>query len=290
MSGTSRADVLSAVVWMSGAVGSFIAMAVAARAVSFELDTFEIMTYRSAVGVLIVVVVLTLRGRWHVVRVRKMPLHFARNLAHFTGQNLWLLAVMTIPLAQVFALEFSAPIWVVVLSPLMLGERMTVMRWLAALLGFAGVLMVARPGAQEISPGLLAAAAAAICFALNYVITKRLTRTEATGSILFWLTTLQLGMGLICAGFDGDIALPSPASLPWLMLIGCAGLLAHYCLTTALTFAPATVVMPIDFARLPLIAVVGALFYAEPLDIWVLAGALVIFGGNYLNIWSETRA
>jgi drug/metabolite transporter (DMT)-like permease len=107
--------------------------------------------------------------------------------------------------------------------------------------------------------------------------------------ILFWLTVLQAIFGLICAGYDGDIALPSLASLPWVVLIGCAGLLAHLCLTTALSLAPATVVMPIDFARLPLAAIIGAMLYAEPLDPYVLLGAAVIFGGNYLNIWKETR-
>ena len=75
----------------------------------------------------------------------------------------------------------------------------------------------------------------------------------------------------------------------WLVLIGCAGLLAHFCLTSALRLAPATVVMPIDFIRLPLIAVVGVLLYDEPIDIFVVLGALMIFGGNYLNIWTQTR-
>ena len=103
------------------------------------------------------------------------------------------------------------------------------------------------------------------------------------------MTAMQAVMGLVCAGIDGDIALPDASTLPWLVLIGCAGLLAHFCLTTALSLAPATVVVPLDFARLPLIAVVGMLFYAEPLDGFVFLGALFIFGGNYLNIWTETR-
>jgi drug/metabolite transporter (DMT)-like permease len=72
--------------------------------------------------------------------------------------------------------------------------------------------------------------------------------------------------------------------------IGIAGLAAHYCLTTALSLAPATIVVPIDFARLPLAAVLGAMLYREPTDIFVVLGALLIFGGNYLNIWRESRA
>lgn len=126
-------------------------------------------------------------------------------------------------------------------------------------------------------------------FAGSVVFTRKLTRTESIVSILFWLTVMQAGLGLICAGFDGDIALPSANSLPWVALIALAGLVAHFCLTTALSLAPATVVMPIDFTRLPLIAIVGVVLYAEPLDPFVLLGAAIIFAANYFNIWAETR-
>ena len=95
---------------------------------------------------------------------------------------------------------------------------------------------------------------------------------------------MQAVFGLICAGYDGDIALPSLQTLPWVVLIGCAGLLAHFCLTKALSIAPASVVMPIDFVRLPVIAIVGMLLYAEPLDALVFVGAAFIFAANYLNI------
>ena len=103
------------------------------------------------------------------------------------------------------------------------------------------------------------------------------------------MTLLQIGFGLACAGYDGDIALPSLTSAPWLVLIGCAGLLAHFCLTTALSLAPATLVTPVDFLRLPVIAIVGLLVYGEAVDVFVLVGAAVIFGANYLNLWRETR-
>ncbi|MGH1425260.1 MAG: DMT family transporter [Pseudooceanicola sp.] len=290
MAQTTRGSVLRAVMWMSGAVVSFIAMAIAGRAVSLDLDTFEIMTWRSIVGIVIVLAVLTFRHRWGDVRTAHLGMHLGRNLCHFTGQNLWFFAITVIPLAQVFALEFTAPLWVLVLSPFVLGERLTRMRALAGLIGFVGILIVARPGASPLSPGLIAAAVAAIGFAGTAVLTRRLTRSETIYAILFWLTAMQAVFGLVCAGYDGDITLPSASTAPWLILIGCAGLLAHFCLTTALSLAPATLVMPIDFARLPLAVVLGALAYGEGVDPFVVLGAVVIFGGNYLNIWSETRA
>ena len=126
-----------AAVWMLGAIASFSSMAVAGREVSVQLDTFELMMYRSAVGVLIVSAVLSVTGGWKNVTTDRLGLHLARNVAHFTGQNLWFFAVTVIPLAQVFALEFTQPIWVLLLSPLLLGERLTFVRSLAAAMGFA---------------------------------------------------------------------------------------------------------------------------------------------------------
>ncbi len=283
------AGILRAALWMSGAIASFTAMAIAGRAVSFELDTFEIMMYRSLIGILIVLSVGMATGHLREVSRRSLGVHFIRNLAHFTGQNLWFFALTAIPLAQVFAIEFTSPIWVLILSPLLLGERLTPTRAIAAFLGFVGILIVARPFSEPPSIGLVTAALAAIGFAVTIIFTKRLTRTENITCILFYLTAMQAVFGVLCAGFDGDIALPSSSTTPWLVLIGCAGLLAHFCLTTALGIAPATVVVPIDFARLPVIAVIGMLFYDEPADLWVFIGALLIFFGNYVNIWSETR-
>ncbi|MFK7743977.1 MAG: DMT family transporter [Roseobacter sp.] len=282
-------NTVKAGLWMIGAIASFSSMAVAGREVSVELDTFEIMMYRSLFGVLIVVAVAGFAGTLGQINRESLGLHTVRNLAHFTGQNLWFYAVTVIPLAQVFALEFTSPLWVIVLSPLILGEKLTAMRALAAIMGFIGILIVARPDMAGINAGIIAAASSAIFFAISIMLTKKLTRNQSITCILFYLTTMQLVFGVVAAGYDGDIALPSASGLPFVVLIGAAGLLAHFCLTTALSLAPATVVVPIDFIRLPAIAIVGMLLYNEALDVWVFLGAFIIFAGNYLNLWSETR-
>ena len=280
---------LKAALWMLGAIASFSAMAVAGRAVSHSLDTFEIMTYRSLVGILVLWIILTLTGQWQQVTRRSLGTHVVRNAAHFTGQNLWFYAVTAIPLAQVFALEFTSPIWVVLLSPLILGEPLTRLRLMSVLAGFVGILIVARPSPDTISPGLIAAAGSAVFFALSVMYTRLLTRTETVLCIMFWLTLMQAVFGIIFSAWDGDMVAPSAQTLPWLVLIGLAGLLAHYCLTSALAIAPATVVVPIDFVRLPTIAIVGMLLYGEALDAWVFVGAAVIFAANYANIWYANR-
>ncbi len=281
---------MRAAVWMIGAIVSFSSMAIAGRALAGIHDTFEIMTYRSLVGIAIVVGVAAWAGTLGQITRRSLHLHAIRNICHFAGQNLWFFAVTAAPLAQVFALEFTTPIWAMLMAPFLLGERLTRIRALSALIGFAGILMVARPGTGiEPGAGLVAAGLAAIGFAGSAIFTRLLTRTETITCILFYLTVMQAVFGLITAGHDGDIALPTAVSLPWLALVGLAGLLAHFCMTKALGLAPAAVVLPIDFARLPIIALVGMAFYAEPLEWWVLAGAAVIFAANYMNIRTEAR-
>ena len=282
---------LRAAVWMIGAIVSFTAMAVAGRAVSAQLDTFEIMLFRSLVGIGIVLAVGGMAGTLGQIRTDRMRLHTLRNTAHFAGQNLWFYALSAIPLAQVFALEFTSPVWAILLAPLVLRERLTAVGLAAAALGFVGVLVVARPDPTALDPGIVAAALAAVGFALSALFTRKLTRDQSITCILFWLTVMQAAMGLVCAGVDGDIALPWGPALPWLTLIAVAGLVAHFCLTTALSLAPAATVMPIDFIRLPLIAVVGALVYGEVLDPLVLVGGAVIVGANWLNLrWSRPAA
>lgn len=280
---------LKAALWMIGSISSFSAMAVAGRELAGVYDTFEIMMYRSAVGVFVVLSLALATGTWRQINTRNFKLQIGRNLAHFTGQNLWFFAVTVIPLAQVFALEFTSPLWVIVLSPLILGEKLTKIRALAAVMGFIGILIVARPTIEGINSGVVTAAASAIFFAFTIMLTKRLTRSQTITTILFYLTVTQLFFGVVMAGYDADVAMPTLAHGPLLLLIGLAGLVAHYCLTTALSIAPATVVVPIDFVRLPVIAVIGMLVYAEALDVWVFVGAAIIFAGNYINLWFETH-
>jgi drug/metabolite transporter (DMT)-like permease len=280
-------NTLRAALWMMGAVVSFSAMAVAGREMSFQLDTFEIMTYRSLIGVVIVIVIALITGKTREFRTDRLGLNILRNIFHFVGQNLWFFAVTVIPLAHLFAFEFSVPIWVTLAAPFLLSEKLSRLRVAAVFIGFMGILVVTRPWVAGLSIGIIAATLSAICFAGTAIATKQLTHSQSIICILFWMTVLQLIFGLICAGYDGDIALPTYDTLHWVIIVGLGGLFAHFCITTALSLAPATIVLPVDFTRLPIIALIGMLFYNEPLDIWVILGAIIIFGSNYVNIWFE---
>ena len=278
-----------AAVWMIGGIGAFTSMAVAGRELAIELDTFEIMLYRSVIGIGIVLLVGGLAGTLGQINRRALHIHLIRNVSHFAGQNLWFFAIPLIPLAQVFALEFTSPIWAIFLAVFILGERLTRITSLTAALGFAGILIITRPWEAALSPGVIAAALAAIGFAGSAVFTRLLTRTQTITCILFWLTVMQAVFGLVLAGYDGDVAVPTSIIWPWVLVVSVAGLVAHFCLTKALSLAPAAVVVPVDFARLPAIAIVGLVLYNEPLEGVVIVGAVIIFGANYLNIMAETR-
>lgn len=285
----SESKPLLAFTWMMGAVLSFCAMAVAGRALQDEMNTFEIMLYRSLVGFAVVVPVLWRSGRGFDQLAAVHPgRHAARNVVHFTGQNLWFFAVAAIPLSQLVALEFTNPLWVALLAPVLLAEPLTRMRVLAAVVGFAGVLIVAQPGQGVLEAGHAAALAAAVCFALNTIFTKRIMRDDTVLCVLFWMTLSQGVMSLVLA-LPGGIPWPSAATAPWIAVVGLTGLSAHYCLTSALGHAPASIVAPMEFIRLPAIALIGAWLYGEPLRVAVLVGAAVIVAGNLINLRAETR-
>jgi len=270
---------------MTGALASFMAMALGGREMSGAgMSTFQILLIRSLVGLIIVSALLWHSG-WAQISVKRIGLHIARNVGHFGGQYGWFYGIALIPLAEVFAIEFTTPMWTAIIAPLVLGERMTRSRVLAIAFGLAGVLIILRPGMAAVQPAALAVLGAAACYAMSYVLTRKLASTESALAILFWMTLIQLPLALIPAVTHW--VSPPPPLWPWLLVVGVTGLSAHYCMTRALRLADATVVVPMDFLRLPLAAIAGSLFYGEKLDWLVLAGAGVMLIGNLANILAE---
>ena len=276
-----------AALWMSAALLSFTTMAVSGREAGRVLGTAEMLVWRSVIGFAVIAVAISLTARGFAqVRTRRIGLHLIRNAGHFFGQYGWYYAVTLIPLAQLFALEFTAPIWVALVAPLFLGERFSMAGLGAVGLSFIGVLMVVGAfGAGFVAAfgeGQVWGLLAAFGFAVNMIATKKLTGTETTLCIMFWLTLLQAPMGLAVAG-DWPTVPPDGTTALWVLALSIGGLTAHFCVTQAFRYGDATVVVPMDFFRLPLVAVVGMAFYAEPLAWNVLAGGALIFVGNWLN-------
>jgi drug/metabolite transporter (DMT)-like permease len=270
------------ILWMLGAVASFCAMAIAARELLKYMGTFEILFFRTAIAFLIVLP-LAHREGWHRLRTARFGTHVWRNLFHFGGQAAWVWSLGLLPLAMVFAIEFTTPVWAALLAVLFLGERLDRGRIAMLALGVVGVLVILRPGMTALQPAALVMLAGAWGFAVQMIGTKRLSATDSPLCVLFWMSIIQ-------SPFSLALALPSwtwphAALWPWVVLVGIGSFTAHYCLTSAFRNGDVSVIGPIDFVRLPAIAVVGAVFYAEPFDLWILLGAAVIFVGVYFGLF-----
>ena len=274
--------------WMVGTFVSLLSMAVAGRELSAEITIFQLLFWRGVVGLAAIMLLFQLTGGWRHLRTRKFATHGARSVVHLGAQYAWFYAIAFIPLAEVFALEFTTPIWTLILAALILGEKITLARVAAVILGFAGVLIILRPGLSPVGLPQIAALLSALGFAFStYVMTRRLMRTATTLTMLFWMVAIQTPLALL-ASFDAWVW-PAGWNWGWIALVGIGSLTAHYCMARALSLADATVVVPMDFFRLPLAVVVGWLAYAEIIDVWVALGAVVIFAGNYLNVRAESR-
>ncbi len=281
MSAAKPAPIILATLWMFGAIVSFSTMAIAGRELSSELTTFQILFYRSLAGFFLMLALLSRTGWWQL-KTQHFRVHLIRNLAHYGGQYGWFYGIALIPLAEVFAIEFTMPIWTAIFAALLLGERVSRQRAIAIAIGFAGVMVMLRPGVAVVSPAALAVLAAALAYGFAHALTKRLSGTDSPMAILFYTTAIQLPLALVPALHDWTW--PSLSMWPWVFGVGAAALSAHYCLTRAFMLEDAAVVMPIDFLRLPFIAVIGFIFYDEPLELWVFVGAAIVFSGSWLNL------
>jgi drug/metabolite transporter (DMT)-like permease len=277
------------VLWMVGTLLSFSVMALSIRELATAgLSIFEILAIRSGVALLVLLVLLAVRPDLCVHALpRRMKLNLLRNSVHYASQYAWALSITMLPLAMVFALEFTMPGWTALLAVWLLHERLTPSRIGVVVLGLIGVLVILRPGIASFNPAAFLVLAAAFGYAITMITTKQLTMTETTFGIVFWMAVIQLPLSLIGGG-DPMVFfhLETRHILPALG-VGTAGLTSHYCLSNAFRAGDATLVVPLDFMRIPLIAVVGWAFYGEPLDVFVLLGALIIVAGVLWNLRAE---
>ncbi len=267
---------------MAGWLALMLMIAIAGRETTHELNVFQIMEVRSILGLLMLYPLIAINGGLATMKTSRPLQHIGRNLIHYAGQLGWFFALTLIPLAQVVSIEFTMPIWTAILAAGFLGERMTAWKTLAVVLGLVGVIIIVRPGTSEINPGQLIALGAAIGFGVSIAMMKSLTRTETTISIIFWMLVVQAAAGFLPSLYVWKW--PSAYAWGWTAVIAFCGTFSHYCMARAMLHADATVVLPMDFLRVPLTATAGWLIYSEPLDMFTLLGAALILTGNLLNL------
>jgi drug/metabolite transporter (DMT)-like permease len=272
---------LQAVLWMCGTLISLSLMGLAARELSAVYDTVQILFVRNIVGFIVMLLIMLRQGAG-IARTRRVGMHALRNLVHIIGVASWFYGIALLPLAEVFVLESTLPIWVVLLAIPFLGERFSLSRAAAVAMGFIGILIILRPGLVIIDPVALIVLGGALGFAAANVATKALTRTEGPLTILFWMFLLQL---LVSAVFAVPTIFMPPAIMwTWIVAVGLTGIAAHYCTARSLTLADAGLVIPLHYIRVPLIAWLGWVLYDETVDIWLGIGAVVIFIGTMITV------
>ena len=267
---------------MTGWLGLMLIMAVAGREATRELNVFQIMEVRTVLGIILLYPLIRLYGGFATLKTSRPLTHLTRNLVHYAAQLGWFLSLTLIPLGQVVSIEFTMPIWTAILAASFLGERMTIWKVWAIALGLIGVIIIVRPATGEINFGQLIAFVAAVGFGTSVAMMKSLTRTESAVAIVFWMMAIQSATGLLPSIYVWKW----PSLYVWLctILIAFSGTFSHFCMARAMLYADATIVLPMDFLRVPLTAAAGWLIYSERLDMFTVLGAVLILTGNLLNL------
>ena len=279
-------NVWKAVAWIGLSLLCFVLTAIAGREAGRTVPAINMVFWRNAISLVLLLVWFRIAGITLSSLVSVQPgMQIARALAHFAGQLSWMSALLLIPLVELFAIEFTVPLWVAVLAPFMIGEKLTRTRIIAAVTGFVGVLIIVRPGFANVNQGTLLALLCALLFAFNLIGTRYLTKRDGAFTILLYMAANHTVLGLLL-GFR-TLAMPDVYTGCWLLVMGIASLAAHFGLTRAIAYADAIVVAPMDFMRLPLIAVIGALAYGEPLSVALALGAAIVLAANVINLWGE---
>jgi drug/metabolite transporter (DMT)-like permease len=276
-----------ALFWMTGWLVLMLVMAIAGREATRELSVFQVMLLRSVLGLFMLYPLVRAHGGLPAMQTRQLGKHAVRNAVHYAGQAGWIAALALIPLAQLVAMEFTMPLWTVLLAALVLGERLTRPKLWAVVLGLLGVGLIVRPSASGLNSGQLIALASACAFAVSVILVKSLTRTEGVVVIIFWMLVMQSLLGLVPALLSWRW--PTPAVWAWVVVVAFCGTFSHYCMTNALNHADATLVVPMDFLRVPLTAVMAWFIYAEVLDLLMVVGTALILAANWMNLRSQVK-
>jgi len=266
---------------MTLALLGFSGMALSAREVSQSIHTFQLLFFRSLIGLLIISFILNIKG-WHRLSLNDLPVHFSRNISHFIGQYAWFFGIAFLPLSEVFALEFTVPFWTAIFAAFLLGEKLNRYKIIAIIFGMTGVLLILKPGVEILQPAAIGVLIGATSYGVSHTLTRKLALKNNVLTILFYMSLIQMMIALIPMFFVWQYF--TSYTLLHIIIISVTGLIAHYSMAKALTHADTTIVVPIDFLRLPLITLLAYFLYQEEVDIFFIIGACIMLSGNMINV------
>ena len=269
-----------------GATVAFATMHAVIRIASSEQHPFEVAFFRNFFGLLFIAPFL-LRHGFGALRTRKLPLHAARSAVHVSAMLMFFSAVPITPLGTIAALSFTAPLFVTVGAVLLLGEVVRIRRIAALVLGFAGALVIIRPGMAALDPGSLLVLGSSAVWAGALILLKVLSRTESSLTMTAYMAVFLTPLSSIAVAFVWQW--PSLEDLGWFALMGSVGTIGHLCLAQAFREADATVVLPVDFLRLIWSSLYGYLLFNEVPVLYVWIGGIVIFASTLYLAYREAK-
>ncbi|WP_413720406.1 DMT family transporter [Silicimonas sp. MF1-12-2] len=266
---------IAGALWMLATGFSFVAVTAIVKHGAQDLPAAQSAFLRYVLGL---VFLLPMIGPMRRARLtpRQLRLFTMRGAAHTIGVILWFYAMTRITIAEVTAMNYMTPIYITLGAAVFLGERLAVRRIIAILLAFAGALIILRPGIREITDGHIGMIGTAIFFAVSYLTAKRMA-DEVNALVVVGMLSITVTIGLAPFAF-AVWRTPTPEELFWMFLVALFATLGHYTMTRAFAVAPVTVTQPITFLQLLWSVLLGALFFGEPADIWVILGGTVILG------------
>ena len=264
--------------WMLASVLCFSGISVSARALARDLPPGEILFLRAAVGVTVMLPWLARRGL-RAFATRKPTQHFLRAMIGGTAMLCWFAALATLPVGDAIAIQFTLPLFLVISAAIILREKVDAYRWAAVAVGFAGTMVIVRPGFGALNVAVLLVLASAAFYAGNHTFTKAMAGTETGVAIAFYMNLFQLPVAGAVAAFDWHA--PALHHLAWIVALGVCGSYSHIFLTRAFANADASALAPLDFLRLPVAATIAWWLFGDVSDMWTWLGAAIVFAAGY---------
>lgn len=276
------------IIWMLGFMVSITIMAICIRELSYKYSSFEIQNFRNIFSIIIIYIVFLLKKNINL-NSKQLKNNFIRNIFHFIGQSAWTWGLTVLPLATVFSLEFTMPIWAAIISILIFKEKISLNKIFFLFLGLIGTWIILVPDTRYIEFSNIIVLFSAITYAFAHNYTKELTKTDSILSILFFMSIIQLPLSFIGSIMMGNMQFNIIQEVPLILLLTVTSLLAHYSLSSALKTSDATIILPIDYIRLPIIVIIGWYYYNEIITNNVIIGSILIIFGAVIFLRKDIK-
>ena len=276
-------------IWITLSTFAFMSMVMIVRHISDRYNTGELAFWRALIGLALLAPIFVRSGS-DLFRTRQFGFHLLRNVMHFVGVAGWFYAISRMNLSTGMALQFTVPLFTILLAIVFLREKVDPARWVATLIGFAGVLVILRPGVEPVTLAAIAALVSALGYGAANIATKVLMRNCSSDTIVFYMNVMHLPMALCAAWAMGGISIPAIPDIPWLVGLAASATLAHWLLAKALGEADASLIIIVDFTKLPWVTLGAFVFFGEAPVIWAWIGGLVIFASTVYIVRRAARA